>query len=76
MEGRQMNPWEHPYFYEDDPEQKLDCDCYGCATMRRMCQYKNRDNSNGQRATNTLSDRRTKKADPTARPYKPSKIYG
>lgn len=37
-----MKPWEHPYFYEDDPEQKLDCDCYGCATMRRVCQYENK----------------------------------
>jgi len=64
-----MKPWEHPYYYEDDPEQTVGCDCYGCATMRHACQYENKkkDNQNGQRATNTLRSRGTKKADTTAR---------
>jgi len=71
-----MKPWENPYYEEDylNP----DCDCYGCATMRHACQYENKkkDNSNGQRATNTLRDSGKKKADPTARPKKPRTIFG
>ena len=71
-----MKPWENPYYEEDylNP----DCDCYGCATMRHACQYENKkkDNQNGQRATNTLRSRGTKKADTTAKPYKRSEIFG
>jgi len=38
--GRINNPYENPY--DEDEFLNPDCDCYGCATMRRVCQYENK----------------------------------